>query len=84
MRTVDDAAFSAERGKILAIAGESGCGRSVTAYSIQRLIRKPGRIVGGRILLHQDKTKKEAKRIAADTPTPSAEDSGSALVLPGR
>jgi ABC-type dipeptide/oligopeptide/nickel transport system ATPase component len=35
---------------VLAIVGESGCGKSVTSFSILRLIRKPGKIVGGRIV----------------------------------
>jgi len=54
VRAVDGATFSVPRGKILAIVGESGCGKSVTSYSILRLIQKPGRIVGGDILLHHD------------------------------
>ena len=49
---VDGVTFTVRRGKILAIVGESGCGKSVTAYSILRLIQKPGRIIDGRILLH--------------------------------
>lgn len=40
------------RGKTLALVGESGCGKSVTAYSILRLIQKPGRIISGSIQLH--------------------------------
>ena len=48
---VDGVTFSMERGKTLAIVGESGCGKSVTAYSILRLIQKPGEIVGGQIVL---------------------------------
>lgn len=40
------------RGRILAVVGESGCGKSVTAYSILRLIQKPGRIAAGSIVLH--------------------------------
>ncbi len=47
---VNGVAVSLERGKVLALVGESGCGKSVTAYSILRLIRPPGRIVGGKIL----------------------------------
>ncbi len=52
IRAVDGASFQVPRGRIVAIVGESGCGKSVTAYSVMRLIQKPGRIVGGRILLH--------------------------------
>lgn len=40
------------RGKTIAIVGESGCGKSVTAYSILRLVSSPGRIVSGKIVLH--------------------------------
>jgi len=48
---VDGVTFSIPRGRTLALVGESGCGKSVTSYSILRLVQKPGRIVGGRILL---------------------------------
>lgn len=52
VRAVDGASFNIRYGQTLAIVGESGCGKSVTAYSILRLIQKPGRIVGGSINLH--------------------------------
>ncbi len=48
---VDGVSFSIPRGKTLALVGESGCGKSVTSYSLLRLVQPPGRIVGGRILL---------------------------------
>jgi oligopeptide/dipeptide ABC transporter ATP-binding protein len=51
VRAVDGVTFSVRRSSALAIVGESGCGKSVTAYSILRLVQKPGRIVGGKILL---------------------------------
>jgi peptide/nickel transport system ATP-binding protein len=52
IRAVDGMSFSLERGETLAIVGESGCGKSVTALSLMRLIPDPpGRIVGGSILL---------------------------------
>jgi len=38
-------------GKTLGIVGESGCGKSVTAQSILRIVEQPGRIVGGEIIL---------------------------------
>lgn len=52
IRAVDGASFSLRRGGTLAVVGESGCGKSVSAYSILRLVQKPGRITGGRILFH--------------------------------
>ncbi len=52
VRAVDDVSFSIPRGKTLGLVGESGCGKSVTALSIMRLIAPPGRIVQGRVLLH--------------------------------
>ena len=51
-RAVDDVSFSIRRGETLAIVGESGCGKSVTALSIMRLVPDPpGRIVGGSVTL---------------------------------
>jgi peptide/nickel transport system ATP-binding protein len=50
--------LSVEPGKTLAIVGESGCGKSMTAHSILRLVPDPpGRIVGGEIWLEQDHTR---------------------------
>ena len=57
VRAVDGVTFAVPRGKTLAIVGESGCGKSVTAYSILRLVQKPGRIVDGRIILRPRKGK---------------------------
>ncbi|HVU24062.1 MAG TPA: ABC transporter ATP-binding protein [Opitutus sp.] len=48
---VDGVTFSIARGRTLALVGESGCGKSVTSYSLLRLIQRPGRIVGGRVVL---------------------------------
>jgi peptide/nickel transport system ATP-binding protein len=51
-KAVDDVSFSVGRGETLAIVGESGCGKSVTALSIMRLVPDPpGRIVGGSVVL---------------------------------
>jgi len=48
MKAVDGVSFALKRGETLAIVGESGCGKSVTALSILRLVPDPpGRIVGG-------------------------------------
>jgi oligopeptide/dipeptide ABC transporter ATP-binding protein len=52
---VDGVTFEVGEGETLGIVGESGCGKSVTATSIMRLIPSPpGRIVGGSILLSYD------------------------------
>jgi peptide/nickel transport system ATP-binding protein len=51
-RAVDDVSFNVRRGETLAIVGESGCGKSVTALSIMRLVPDPpGRVVGGSVML---------------------------------
>lgn len=50
VRAIDDVSFAAESGKMLGIVGESGCGKSVTALSIMRLLPQPmGKIVSGEI-----------------------------------
>ena len=51
-RAVDRLSFTVRRGETLAIVGESGCGKSVSALSLMRLVPDPpGRIIGGRVLL---------------------------------
>ncbi len=49
VRAVDGISFSVDRGEVVGLVGESGCGKSVTSLSILRLIAKPGRIEGGRV-----------------------------------
>jgi oligopeptide/dipeptide ABC transporter ATP-binding protein len=50
LRAVDGISFSIPRGRTLGLVGESGCGKSVTALSLLRLLPQPsGRIVGGEI-----------------------------------
>src|SRR5258705_3766191 len=50
VRAVDGVSFYLQRGELLGLVGESGCGKSMTALSIMRLISPPGKIVGGEIL----------------------------------
>ena len=55
LRAVDGVNFTLKRGETLGIVGESGCGKSVTARSILRLLPYPiGRIVDGAITYHTD------------------------------
>jgi peptide/nickel transport system ATP-binding protein len=50
VRAVDDVSFYVDKGELLGVVGESGCGKSITALSIMRLISPPGKIAGGEIL----------------------------------
>jgi len=50
---VDGASFAVKRGKVLGVVGESGCGKSVTAQSILRIVPNPGEIAGGKILYYR-------------------------------
>ena len=49
VRSVDGVSFRLEEGELLGLVGESGCGKSITALSIMRLIGEPGKIVDGSI-----------------------------------
>src|SRR5260370_19801811 len=50
VRAVDEVSFYLDRGELLGLVGESGCGKSMTALSIMRLVEAPGKIVAGEIL----------------------------------
>jgi oligopeptide/dipeptide ABC transporter ATP-binding protein len=53
VKAVDGADFQIQRGGTVCLVGESGCGKSVTARSILQIVKKPGRIVTGQILMHR-------------------------------
>src|SRR5277367_2855334 len=53
VRAVDGTSFDLFPGQTLGIVGESGCGKSVTARSILRIVDRPGRIIGGEIVLRR-------------------------------
>ena len=68
VRAVDDVSYSVAAGETLAVVGETGSGKSVTALSVLRLIASPpGRIVGGQILFRGenllDKTERAMRAI---------------------
>ena len=48
---VDDVSLHVDAGEVLALVGESGCGKSMTALSILRLVPRPGRVEAGRVAL---------------------------------
>jgi oligopeptide/dipeptide ABC transporter ATP-binding protein len=50
VHAVDNVSFNVRKGEAVALVGESGCGKSVTAMSIMRLVASPGRITGGSVL----------------------------------
>ncbi|HEY7589891.1 MAG TPA: ABC transporter ATP-binding protein [Candidatus Limnocylindrales bacterium] len=50
VRAVDGIDFHVDRGEIMGLVGESGCGKSVTSLSIMRLVARPGRVEAGEIL----------------------------------
>lgn len=52
VRAVNNVSYKIEHGQTLGIVGESGCGKSVTSYSLMRLIEKPGIVSGGQVLLN--------------------------------
>ena len=64
---VRDVSFSLTKGKTLGLVGESGCGKSVTAYSILQLISSPGKIKSGEIIYNNKNLsklkEKEIKKI---------------------
>jgi peptide/nickel transport system ATP-binding protein len=54
VKAVDKISYSIKKGKILGIVGESGCGKSVTSFTMMGLLAHPGKIVGGEILFKGD------------------------------
>src|SRR5260221_12001830 len=47
VHAVDNVSFNVRKGEAVELVGESGCGKSVTAMSIMRLVTPPGKITGG-------------------------------------
>jgi oligopeptide/dipeptide ABC transporter ATP-binding protein len=66
LTALDGINFEVKQGKTLGIIGESGCGKSVTALSILRIIPPPGKVMGGEVLLYRQKSMKDATSEAVD------------------
>jgi oligopeptide/dipeptide ABC transporter ATP-binding protein len=54
IRAVNDVSFTVEEGSVLGVVGESGCGKSVTALSIMRLIDPPGHVKSGQVIFRDN------------------------------
>ena len=54
VRAVDGVSFSVDQGGVVALVGESGCGKTVTVRAMLHLLDSPGRIVEGRVLFRGD------------------------------
>jgi peptide/nickel transport system ATP-binding protein/oligopeptide transport system ATP-binding protein len=69
VRAVEGVSFTLDRNRTLGLVGESGCGKSVTALSIMRLIQSPpGEIVGGQILFYRQNGSASTTDIASLDP----------------
>src|SRR3979409_1094799 len=64
VKAVDGVSFDVYPGQTLGIVGESGCGKSVTAHSILRIVEEPGRLVRVRLLRRRDETELDLVRLS--------------------
>ncbi len=70
VKAVDGINLKIKQGELLGLVGESGCGKSVTSFSIIRLVLPPGKILSGQVLFHGDdllkKSEKEMDQLRGD------------------
>ena len=79
VRALDGVDFNIWRGQTLGVVGESGCGKSVTARSILRIVPKPGRIVGGEITYYRNFTEEDGSTTIEDVKLTELEPTGSTM-----
>ena len=66
VRAVDGIDLTVRRGEVVSVVGESGCGKSATAQAIMRILRPPGRVAGGSVLLDGEDLLSVSERRMAD------------------
>lgn len=62
VRAVENVTLDLNQGEVMGLVGESGCGKSTLGFSILKLLRPPGKIVGGQIRYHGDNIAKMSER----------------------
>lgn len=67
VHALDDLSLAIEKGQTFALVGESGCGKSMTALSIARLLPDSGAIVAGQVKLSNGSTNTDVLRISETT-----------------
>jgi peptide/nickel transport system ATP-binding protein len=80
VRAVDGVNLTIKAGQTLGVVGESGCGKSVTALSLMRLIQPPGRIEGGQIIYYKTMQATESSVTTLST-SPSSKPTAGRCVL---
>jgi hypothetical protein len=83
-RALNGVNFDIPRGKVMGMVGESGCGKSVTALSIMRMVTTPGRIVQGDITMYRKKKGADGKEPARRNQPDQAGRHGSDDAQPAR
>lgn len=70
VRALDGVSLDLHAGRVLGVVGESGCGKSVTARAILRLLDRPGQISSGRVLLDPE-TPQQQDLVTLDAESPA-------------
>ena len=68
VKAVDGVDLELKRGQTLGLVGESGCGKSVTGFSVLQIVNLPGKIVGGQILYNREVAAKTGSRVRGGRP----------------
>ena len=83
VKAVDEVTLHVNRGEVLGIVGESGCGKSVMSFSIMGLVPKPGEVVAGEVLFNGqnilDMSKDEVRQLRGEYISMIFQQPGSAL-----